>query len=654
MKTGILTTKNIVSDDLQSEKSIMGMSHKGMEMASYFLRDKIYSDKILAVIREYICNAWDEHVKHSIQEYVEISLKTVQSQYVWSVRDYALGLNEHDIRNVFAMYFESTKSGSNDAIGGFGVGGKAAFAYTDTFYVVSHHEGTKTNYVCTLGAGQKGIPVGEIYKVSEEPTSEQGIEVSLEITKSDYYTFNTKTSTFVQSFLPNAKIKYKFESGVWEEPMVPEITKTVDDYVINGYNTYVVVGYGQHYMIRMGGVMYPYRTATSVPRKPSKRIVVDVPIGKLTIPISRESIENLPSNEKVFTEIENILTKISNDEIDGLTPPKLGSIMSRNVQTGQEYDGEWFRYSFASTFPLTYKYCRKVNIAKDNSNGYDGNYTVLTLPKGQVKYPIYVFPNIKTPLNSWHNRLQIALKEIQKADYQGYLWMHAKGAEEIQAQTGSSIDFSDCSFIDIKGLKLPKLDVTKKPKTDKFLVYGRYIDGKFFQQDSYSIDDINTWVTVNIFNNVDPADDWYLHTKSEDELNARTIGDTASWGTTRTSFFVANSTQLINGLYEIGWLDPSSQEYKDRLKYFRDEAQKKQILMSLDGDARSILFRTSIKAHTLKALKTNPDRINRLKAARAKILAEGSTRSRVLYAIANQYHSQITREDLRKILSLKD
>src|SRR3990172_3941988 len=107
MKTGVLATKNIASDDLKAEKTIMGMSMKGMEMAQYFLRDKIYSDKVLAVIREYISNAYDEHTKHNIDQNIDVTLATVNNEHRWSVRDYALGLNEHDIRNVFAMYFES-------------------------------------------------------------------------------------------------------------------------------------------------------------------------------------------------------------------------------------------------------------------------------------------------------------------------------------------------------------------------------------------------------------------------------------------------------------------------------------------------------------------------------------------------------------------
>jgi hypothetical protein len=174
MKTGITTSPSIASEELV--KSTMGMSAKGMDIASYFLRDKIYSDKALACIREYICNAVDEHTKHDIQSPVDVLIKPDDDNNpMWSVRDYAKGLSEDGVRNIFGMYFESTKSGTNDMIGGFGIGSKSAHCYTDTFYVRSWFEGVCTLYACVLGGGSKGVPVGEIYKIDEQPTSESGI-----------------------------------------------------------------------------------------------------------------------------------------------------------------------------------------------------------------------------------------------------------------------------------------------------------------------------------------------------------------------------------------------------------------------------------------------------------------------------------------------
>lgn len=653
MITGVLATKNIASDDLKAEKTIMGMSMKGMEMAQYFLRDKIYSDKVLAVIREYISNAQDEHLKHKIDEDVEITLTTVNSEHRWSVRDRALGLNEHDIRNVFAMYFESTKSNDNDAIGGFGVGGKAAFAYTDTFYVTSHHEGTKTSYICTLGAGQQGIPIGEIYKTSEEPTTEQGIEVSIEIKQEDYYTFSNKTATFVSTFLPDAKIR--FTNGVTvTTPSQPLHKVEMDGFIINGYDNFQHNNYNSSYSVRMGGVVYPYKTNVKVHRNRARHIVVDVPIGKLTIPISRESIENLPSNERVFQEIEDILEKISEEEIKGLVTPKFGAVVSKNEKHGQDYLGKWFSYSYGKTFPSTYRHINKIMRGVDDPHGHDNNvYEALEPDKKSAKHLIFVFPKLRGGLRDWHTRLRLALQNLHGADYKGYLWTQVNYADEVKAVLDPSLDLSDVTWINVKELKLKKLDRAPKAKTEKYLVYGRYFNGKNFPQDAYDIETIDEWVTTNIFAGDEPEDDWYLGVTDQAVLNARTVALTAKWGT-RTHFFTVNSIKLVEGLHKLGWLDPDSQEYKDQTVKIKAEHDNKMKLASLEADARQVIFRTSIRKHTLKALKSKPDKLNKLKTVREAVLREATTRGRILKAINNQYYSDITREDLRKIMLLKD
>ena len=126
-----------------------------MVQACYFLRDKIYSNKVLAVVREYTTNALDEHLKHGIEKPVTVRIQ----DNTFSVRDYAKGLSENDVRNVFGMYFKSTKRDNNLQSGMFGLGSKAAHCYTDTFYVRSFHDGVCTLYTCVLGGGSIGVPV---------------------------------------------------------------------------------------------------------------------------------------------------------------------------------------------------------------------------------------------------------------------------------------------------------------------------------------------------------------------------------------------------------------------------------------------------------------------------------------------------------------
>jgi hypothetical protein len=642
MKTGILTTKTIASEDIKDTKSIMGMSSKGMEMATFYLRDKIYSDKILAVVREYICNAWDEHVKYDITRPVDVKMVAHDNQHIWSVRDYAMGLDEHDIRNVFGMYFESTKSNTNDVIGGFGIGGKAAFSYIDTFYVVSYHNGVKTNYVCTLGSGTKGIPVGEIYKISEEPTTESGIEISLEITGySNVDSFDEKTRKFVSFFDPKAKVEFRDSSNRLITPVAPVISKPMGDFIINKYEDVPHYrGSGQQFFIRMGGVVYPHNFR-SKSRSFSGNVIIDVPIGRLSIPISRESIETTPLNTKVIEEIDAYLDTLANHEISSLTTPKFGRLATGNESKSNEYNGIWFTHRFGDCFSKTSKGLIHIGRKKDS---LDGTMQPVSDDKAS-KHLIYVFPDIKST-NNWHKRLISALIKVQGNDYNGYAYISHKDHDVVINTLDNTIDISDCQFCEVKSLKLPKLE-KDTVDTNTYLVYDNYGCKSY-----YSADGLDEQVKKNSFKDQDIDDDWYLEVKSMQELHFRTVGKASDHGT-RGEFWTVNSNKIIENLKELGWITPTSPEYIEIKKKFDEVYRIKRLVANAKYNLERIYFGAEAPKRIVKLIEKKPDRIEKLDKIKSTILMEKSTRGRILKSIKD-YDKHITRKDLRKILLMKD
>lgn len=643
MKTGILTTKNIASEDIKDTKSIMGMSMKGMEIAQYFLRDKIYTDKVLAVIREYVSNALDEHKKYAIDKSVEVNIKRINGQWIWAVRDYALGLNEHDIRNVFGMYFESTKSETNDAIGGFGIGGKAGFSYTDTFYVASYHNGTKTSYVCTLGASAKGVPVGEIYKISEEDTTEQGIEISLEIKPGDEYKFVDKTHNLVKFLPPKTLIKFKddynytaYDYTAYDGPLQPLNTKVIGDYTFSRYDS----GPSNKYSVRMGGIVYPYSSNASKRRAFSGPVVVDVPIGKLSIPISRESIENTVLNDKIFTEIEEHLDTINNEELSSLTPPKFGSLATGNIPRGNDHAGDWFVYNFRDMFPTTNTFYYRVHRIWD-----DPTKGTSTVSKGNANHIIYIYPNIENVKN-WHKRLINTLKDLKGNKYSGYAWMYKSDYENMMNSLDSSIDISDCAFMDIKTMKLPKLETVGNKDNTEYIVYDFY-----GRKNSYTAENLNQIVTNKYFGGNEPDDDWYTQCKNIDELHYRTIGDSKNYGT-RNHFKTAYSKTMIENLVSLGWLTPNMQEYKDMREKFNEVERQKRFESNIDTHLHNIFYGAKYNDNLKSAILKKNDKLETLNKIKNDILKENSTRARILRSISS-YDRKINRADLRAILNIK-
>lgn len=644
----------IASDGLNG--SAMTMSAKGADMAAYFLRDRIYSDKILAPIREYICNALDEHTKHNITKPVQVRLdKNAEQIWTWSVRDFAKGLSEDSIRNIFGMYFESTKSGSNDQIGGFGIGSKAFHCYTDTFYVDSYFEGTHAKYACVLGGGQKGIPVGEIYKISESPTTETGIMVSAELKSYDHANFSTKTRDFVYGYSNPTAIEFHYITSLFK-PFDAVYTKKVGNYVINAYdpnatgvadlfnmNSHYSVGtkYVTNYYIRMGGVIYEYKNM-SYNVSAYKPIVVDVPIGALSLPISREGIENTPDTNKVFAEIATIVENIRKEESAAIKVEPLETY--KLSERSRIYEGEVFNHTWTDVLPDTYEFLRLLN-GQMNPN-YTGTDKLLT---DQKVTTIYTVPYGRSS-SMWMKRLQHSLFADPK--YIGYYWMYKmEDATMEYYKKSATIDISNIKFVDIKSLKLPKLlsanDGKSKSKGNQYALY----QGWHKKIGTFTPEEFNIYQATK-FPNVDlDDDDWHEKVDNFDALNAFTIDLTESRYKFGDRILYANTSKMVNALHLMNFISADSSEYKDassRLRKKAEEIQRRERVMSVVcTEAVNTNYSYRVKAR----LKSDPNTAERLIKAWSKIKNENSTRSRIIRQL-NSY-TTIDRKDLRALLSLK-
>ena len=101
---------------------------------------KLYTHPETAVVREYVANAVDAHIKANVKVPVEVTLPT-NSKPILTVKDYGEGLDMHDILAIYGNFGVSDKRNSNDFIGGFGIGSKSGLAVSDKIYVESIKDG---------------------------------------------------------------------------------------------------------------------------------------------------------------------------------------------------------------------------------------------------------------------------------------------------------------------------------------------------------------------------------------------------------------------------------------------------------------------------------------------------------------------------------
>jgi hypothetical protein len=162
------------------------------------LSSGLYTDNILAIVRELSCNAYDAHVAAGKADVpFEIHLPNNLEPF-FSVKDFGTGLSDDQVMSLYTTYFDSTKTESNEFIGALGLGSKSPFSYVKAFEVISRHDGVRRVY--SVFINEDGVPT--IARIGEPiPTDEQnGIEVKMTVKPEDFYRFSNKTSSALRWF----------------------------------------------------------------------------------------------------------------------------------------------------------------------------------------------------------------------------------------------------------------------------------------------------------------------------------------------------------------------------------------------------------------------------------------------------------------------
>lgn len=195
------------------------------------IRDTGYNNKIYSSFREIYSNAIDANKISKTKKKVFIKLLRLSGSTQIIVRDFGPGLTEEEVYSVFSMYGVSTKENKEDQIGGFGIGAKAPFSYSDTFFVESFKDGFKYSFICYLDE----LNEARTKLIEKSVTSEDnGISVSIPIKDGDYrlfveavdfYTYANKSFTQVESY---SSVK-DLEAGLVPEDSSDSVFFTVED-----------------------------------------------------------------------------------------------------------------------------------------------------------------------------------------------------------------------------------------------------------------------------------------------------------------------------------------------------------------------------------------------------------------------------------------
>lgn len=266
---------------------------KASPIAFDILSSKLYSDNILAIVRELLTNAYDSQVKNGNPDtpiYVKLPNYT-EREFI--IRDYGTGLSKKDILNIYTTFFNSTKSNSNDFTGCFGLGSKTPFSYTTSFSIISYFNKKAYYYVAVK---KDGYP--SIYILKEEDTTEpNGLKIIIPV-NDDYAKFNIALKNY-RKWIPEIILNCSNPIYNYAEKPLIKLSDTCSFYQ-QEESRYLTIS---SLYIKQGQNIYKVDSNKVKNLScPTYGIVVkEVPIGTFNITPSRES---LIEDDNLFNKIE--------------------------------------------------------------------------------------------------------------------------------------------------------------------------------------------------------------------------------------------------------------------------------------------------------------------------------------------------------------
>ncbi len=124
-------------------------------MVMEVLRNQLYTDPLFSSVREYLCNARDANREAGNPAPIEVTLPNAYNLFL-TILDNGPGISPERMANTFCQFGNSTKRHTNELTGGFGLGGKSGFAYSDNFNIISIVDGVRRTYTAYIDATRLG------------------------------------------------------------------------------------------------------------------------------------------------------------------------------------------------------------------------------------------------------------------------------------------------------------------------------------------------------------------------------------------------------------------------------------------------------------------------------------------------------------------
>jgi len=281
---------NKLETNAQSETQEFGIGNASVVIE--ILRNRLYEHKVRTLVQEYICNARDAMREVNKGNEFDVTIPTRLSP-VFKVRDYGPGITPDRMKDVFVMYGSSTKRGTNNQTGGFGIGAKSAWSYTDSFTIISVVDGVRRTYIAHTGTSNNGRLDLVSTDVTQEPN---GTEIQVAVKSNDIEEF--KTSVFRAIYFWDKRPNVKGELQVPERIKGHVISDLVEVLDLGLVPHGIVDTYSAEAVALIDGVVYPLNS-NMVNKIESIRKVNNLLKGTLVLHFGNGLVEVSASRESI-------------------------------------------------------------------------------------------------------------------------------------------------------------------------------------------------------------------------------------------------------------------------------------------------------------------------------------------------------------------
>jgi hypothetical protein len=351
---------NIIQSNANTESKKFGIQDMTLVMS---LLTRMYSNPIQTLAQEYICNGRDANREIRQSKRMEI---TAPSRLVSNmiIRDFGPGISPERMDNVFLFYGSSTKRQTNKQTGGFGIGGKSAFAYTDSFTITTYIDGTKRVYLAHKSGGQ-----GNLDLISETSTTEaNGTAIEIAVKPLD-------AEAFRKAILRALYFWNDLEKPILKGFDSTELASLDKKVVLNKFKDITLYEDLPSYMqssdaiVVIDGIPYPNRNIqlsnlNSLIKKP---FAINLNTGNVEIAPNREEFIVDNNSQSLFKKLDEELYK------------KLYDYVQDEVNAYQSFkDGLWRYVELKKAFNFTGNY-KQYRISHDSMLMLNDAGEVLTL-----------------------------------------------------------------------------------------------------------------------------------------------------------------------------------------------------------------------------------------------------------------------------------